>query len=330
MSHVSGPGKRRSRHDPGRLQRDCAARRVLPETLLKFERTHECPTQIVRDTCGPDLDFQLVFIPEEYGADSFSRKPIMEDTASRAIAIVGLGAILPDAASAPAFWENVKAGRYSISEVTKERWDPDLYYDPDPHAPDKTYSRIGGFVRSYEWDPVKWKLGIPPRVAEAMDGAQKWAVAGTREALLSYGYPGRPLDLERTAVILGNAMAGERHYLTALRISFPEFARELDAAPSFAALPPDVRARLLGRAARLRGPRLPGDHRGHDAGGAVQLHGRPRRQPVQLPRAELRVRRRLRLGHGRDERGRGRSRGRGVRRGGHGRHRPQHGRHRPT
>ena len=38
-------------------------------------------------------------------------------------------------------------------------------------------------------------------------------------------------------MILGNAMAGEKHYLTALRIYFPEFADELERAPTFAALP---------------------------------------------------------------------------------------------
>ena len=82
----------------------------------------------------------------------------MEDTAYRAIAIVGAGAILPDAPNVPAFWENVKSGRYSISEVTPDRWDPALYYDPDHSAPDKTYSKIGGWVREYEWDPMKWRL----------------------------------------------------------------------------------------------------------------------------------------------------------------------------
>ena len=41
----------------------------------------------------------------------------MEDTAHRAIAIVGVGALLPDARDAASFWENVKSGRYSISEV---------------------------------------------------------------------------------------------------------------------------------------------------------------------------------------------------------------------
>ena len=69
-------------------------------------------------------------------------------------------------------------------------------------------------MREYVWDPLKWHLPIPPRVVDAMDEAQKWAIACTREALEDYGYPKRPLDLDRTAVILGNAMAGEKHYLT--------------------------------------------------------------------------------------------------------------------
>jgi acyl transferase domain-containing protein/NAD(P)-dependent dehydrogenase (short-subunit alcohol dehydrogenase family)/acyl carrier protein len=165
----------------------------------------------------------------------------MEDTGYRAIAIVGAGAVLPDARNAAAFWENVKYGRYSITEVSPERWNPALYYDPDPSAPDKTYSKIGGWIRDFEWDPLKWRLPLPPRVIEGMDGAQKWAIGCTREALEDYGYPARPLNLERTAVILGNAMAGERHYLTSLRVYFPEYARELSESASFAALPEPVR-----------------------------------------------------------------------------------------
>ena len=165
----------------------------------------------------------------------------METTAHRAIAIVGAGAVLPDAPNVDAFWQNIKNSRYSITEVEPERWDPALYYDPDHSAPDKTYSKIGGWVREFVWDPMKWRLPIPPRVVDAMDGAQKWAIAATREALEDYGYPKRPLDLDRTAVILGNAMAGEKHYLTALRVNFPEYARELAGSTSFAALPESVR-----------------------------------------------------------------------------------------
>ena len=73
----------------------------------------------------------------------------MENTANRAIAIVGVGAILPDAPNVPAFWNNVKTGRYSISEVQSDRWEPASYFDADPSAPDKTYSKIGGWVREY-------------------------------------------------------------------------------------------------------------------------------------------------------------------------------------
>ena len=89
----------------------------------------------------------------------------MENNVHRAMAIVGVGAVLPDAPNAPAFWENVKNGRYSIAEVPPERWDPALYYDPDPAAPDKTYSKIGGWVREHVWEPMKWHLPIPPRVS---------------------------------------------------------------------------------------------------------------------------------------------------------------------
>ncbi len=165
----------------------------------------------------------------------------MDNTAYRAIAIVGAGAVLPDAVNVPAFWENVKNSRYSIGEVPSDRWDPALYYDADHGAPDKTYSKIGGWVREYVWEPMKWHLPIPPRVVDAMDIAQKWAIASTREALEDYGYPKRPLNLDRTAVILGNAMAGERHYLTSLRVHFPEYARELADSATFAALPAAAR-----------------------------------------------------------------------------------------
>src|SRR5262252_4798570 len=113
----------------------------------------------------------------------------METTADRAIAIVGVGAVLPDAPNAPAFWQNIKDGRYSITEVAPQRWDPARYYDADPNAPDKTYSKIGGWVRQFEWNPVAWKMAIPPRVVDGMDEAQKWAIACTREALEDYGYP---------------------------------------------------------------------------------------------------------------------------------------------
>src|SRR6185437_2024015 len=181
----------------------------------------------------------------------------MLDNGYRAVAIVGAGAILPDAPNVAAFWNNIKGGRYSISDVPPDRWDPALYYDPDHNAPDKTYSKIGGWVREYPWDPYQWRMAIPPRVADAMDGVQRWGIACTREALADYGYPERPLPTERTAVILGNALAGEQHYLTSLRAYFPEYARELDECVTFAALPQAVRRDIAREWHARIGGRLP-------------------------------------------------------------------------
>jgi acyl transferase domain-containing protein len=184
---------------------------------------------------------------------------MMESTSHRAIAIVGAGAILPDAPNVPAFWENIKNGRYSIGEVKPDRWDPALYFDSDHNAPDKTYSKIGGWVSDYVWDPLKWRLAIPPRVADAMDGTQKWAIACTRQALEDYGYPNRPLNTDRTAVILGNAMGGERHYFTVMRVYFPEYAREQLKAPVSPRCRPKCAAASLVVALRISMPH----HRRH-------------------------------------------------------------------
>src|SRR4029078_2525185 len=103
---------------------------------------------------------------------------------------------------------------------------------------------MGGWVAEWDWSPLPWKLPLPPRVGDAMDDAQKWAVACTRSTLMDYGWPSRALDLERTAGILGNPLAGGKDYLSSLRLAFPELARDLEDAPSFAALPPDARAAI--------------------------------------------------------------------------------------
>ncbi len=181
----------------------------------------------------------------------------MKVQASKAVAIVGVGAVLPDAPDAQRFWQNIQEARYSITDVTADRWDPASYYDPDPKAPDMSYSKIGGWVRDWEWDPLKWKMPIPPRVSLAMDLTQKWAVVCARETLADFGYPSRPLNAERTAVILGNAMSGDQHLYSAARILFPEYAEELRKAPGFSALPAELREQIIAQLKAGFGRRMP-------------------------------------------------------------------------
>ncbi len=182
------------------------------------------------------------------------------------IAIVGVSAIMPDAPTAEDFWSNIRGGRYSISDVPTDRWDPELYYDADPYTPeDKTYSKIGGWVREFPWEPMAWRLPIPPSVAAHFDEGQMWSVSASRSALLDAGWPDWGVDSDRVGVILGSALGGDKYVRTTLRIAYPEFDRELAASPSFAALPADVQKRDPRRGPRAVRLRPAEHHRGHHA-----------------------------------------------------------------
>jgi malonyl CoA-acyl carrier protein transacylase len=160
------------------------------------------------------------------------------------IAIVGLGAIMPDAEDVGRFWQNILDSKSSIQAVPTSRWQPELYYHPDRKVQDKSYSKIGSFVTEYTFEPLQWRIPIPPNVQKAMDHPQKWAIACTRQALLDYGYPERALNKDRTAVIFGNSLAGELHYTTTLRIRLPEFLKALEETNSFLDLPANVQQAL--------------------------------------------------------------------------------------
>jgi acyl transferase domain-containing protein/NAD(P)-dependent dehydrogenase (short-subunit alcohol dehydrogenase family)/NAD(P)H-dependent flavin oxidoreductase YrpB (nitropropane dioxygenase family) len=116
------------------------------------------------------------------------------------IAIVGMAALLPGAADAPAYWRNILRKSPAIVEVPAERWDWRLFFDPDPRARDKSYSRWGGFCPDIPVDPLAF--GIPPTSMRSISTAQLLALEMTRRVLADAGYLGRDFDHENTAVIL--------------------------------------------------------------------------------------------------------------------------------
>ena len=161
------------------------------------------------------------------------------------VAVVGLAAIMPMAPDGDAFWANITGGRYCITEVTPDRWDSALYYSPDHSARDKTYSIIGGWVREFEWDPIRWRLPIPPTVAAQMDEGQRWALSAARRALMDAGWPNWSIDSERVAVILGNAIGGEKHYKSSMRIQLPEALKRLEESATLRSLSPEAQRAII-------------------------------------------------------------------------------------
>ncbi len=59
------------------------------------------------------------------------------------------------------------------------------------------------------------------------------------------GWPDWTTDPDNVAVIIGNAIGGEKHYQTNMRIELPEVLRDLQDAESFASLPGEQRQRIL-------------------------------------------------------------------------------------
>ena len=143
---------------------------------------------------------------------------------------------MPQAPTADAFWNNIQQGVYAITETPADRWDPALYWDADHTARDKTYSKIGGWVREFDWNPVAWKLPIPPTVAKQMDEGQRWAISASRAALIEAGWPNWKADNDRVAVIFGNAIGGEKHYISSNRVRLPEVVKHLQTVPSLTQL----------------------------------------------------------------------------------------------
>jgi acyl transferase domain-containing protein/NAD(P)H-dependent flavin oxidoreductase YrpB (nitropropane dioxygenase family) len=117
------------------------------------------------------------------------------------VAVVGMAAVFPGAASVSRFWSNTLLGIDSITEVPPDRWDWRLYYDPDPKAPDKIVSKWGGFLPDVAFDPLVY--GMPPSSLPSIEPAQLLALEVVRGALADAGYAVRDFPRERTAVVLG-------------------------------------------------------------------------------------------------------------------------------
>ncbi len=182
------------------------------------------------------------------------------------IAVVGIGLLFPGSDSPGTYWDNIIAGRSGIVDVPAERWgNPDLYYDPDPKTPDKTYSRIGGFVTDFEFNPLKYR--IPPSVARKMDRTQQMAVACVGEALQDAGLSPEQLKGRKVGIVLGNSMGGATVDQYAERVGFPRAVACLEEAfgtlgvdeKTRAGLIEDFRSRYLADLPEITEDSLPGE-----------------------------------------------------------------------
>jgi len=145
------------------------------------------------------------------------------------IAIVGMGCMFPGAPDLATYWANVRDGIDAITEIPSTHFDVDDYYDADPHAPDRIYSRRGGFLQPVEFDALRW--GLAPRDIEATDTTHLLGLMVAEAALKDAGYlvGNRVPPRERTSVILGVTGALELVVPLGARLGHPHWRRALAA-----------------------------------------------------------------------------------------------------
>ena len=103
------------------------------------------------------------------------------------IAIIGMGCRFPGEANDPeGFWNLLHQGFDAVTEVPAERWDVAAFYDPDPDAPGKYYTRRGAFLTNIDLFDAPF-FRISPREAIKLDPQQRLLMEVSWEALENAG-----------------------------------------------------------------------------------------------------------------------------------------------
>ena len=120
------------------------------------------------------------------------------------IAVVGLSGKYPQANNIEEYWENLKNGRDCITEIPKDRWNHDDYYDQNKGVPGKTYGKWGGFMEGVdEFDAAFFN--ISPIEAEILDPQERLFLQCAYSAVEDAGYTKQTLirDSKKVGVYVG-------------------------------------------------------------------------------------------------------------------------------
>ena len=119
-------------------------------------------------------------------------------------AIVGYAARFPGAPDADEFWDVLREGRDAISEVPKDRWDVDEFFDPEPGAPGKVVTRRAGFVDDVTGFDAPF-FGMSTREVRLMDPQHRLLLETAWRAVEHSGTAPTALADTNTGVFVGLA-----------------------------------------------------------------------------------------------------------------------------
>lgn len=140
------------------------------------------------------------------------------------VAIVGLSGRYPRSSDLKEFWSHLANGRSCVTEIPRERWRWEDYYDADKGKSGKIYSKWGGFLDGIdEFDPLFFK--IAPKEAKRMDPQERLFLQSCYQAIEDAGYTPESLGPAEKIGVFAGAMNARyipqpAHYSIANRVSY--------------------------------------------------------------------------------------------------------------
>jgi phthiocerol/phenolphthiocerol synthesis type-I polyketide synthase C len=183
------------------------ARFVTREALTPHPNTtatHALPRVPPKETSMSDVEARLARLsPAKRALAALQARSGLESSGRmEPIAVIGMACRYPGANSPAAFWDLLRGGVDAITEIPADRWDVERFYDPDPDAPGRMYSRWGGFIPDVDKFDAKF-FGISPREAMRMDPQQRLLLEVAWEALEHAGQVPEQLAGGRHGVFVG-------------------------------------------------------------------------------------------------------------------------------
>ena len=140
------------------------------------------------------------------------------------IAVVGVGVVAPDANNSDEFWSLISSGKSAISEVTDDRWQADLYHSAEV-APQSTTSKMGGFIRGFEFNWKKHR--VPPKQVQNSNPLQYMLLDAADQAFADAGLDDMNFPRERASVVVGTMFGGDFSSSMQVGLRLPVIEREL-------------------------------------------------------------------------------------------------------
>ncbi|QDU76346.1 Mycocerosic acid synthase [Bremerella volcania] len=160
-------------------------------------------------------------------------KPAVESAEDRAIAVVGMGCIVPGADELDQLWNLVQSGTDPKSQPPADRWSE----QSRERANREGYSPLGGFIEKYEYDWRKHR--VPPKQVQEADPLQFMFLDASEKALADAGYDRDSIPKELAGVVVCTEFGGDFSDQLEMGLRIPEMQAILARRLAEKGLPPE-------------------------------------------------------------------------------------------